>query len=51
MSQNSSFRTRSSQAIAWLSTEKLKETPQKEKLASVINILQHKMNQKNYSQV
>jgi len=37
--QNGSFRRRSSQTISWLSTEKLKQTQQKQTCISKQNIL------------
>ena len=48
--QNKRFWRRPSQPISWLSTEKVKQT-QQSKHATIKNILQHKINQKNKSQV
>jgi len=44
--QNRSFRRHSSQPIPWLSTEKRKQTQQKQTRIHNKNILQHKINTK-----
>jgi len=49
--QDRLFRRRSFQPISWLSTEKRKLTQQKQTCIHKQNILQHKINTKNYSQV